>query len=91
MSLLIKGMEIPTGRGEYGLILYVYSDGTAAVEGEYCCFEGEPFEAVPIPPGRLIDADVLAEYVCQQSVWLSETAIHTFLGILRKAPTIIDA
>ena len=60
MGVYIKGMEIPKSRGEYDLRLYVDSDGTATVEGSYCRFEGEPFEAVPVPPhGGLIDADYL--------------------------------
>lgn len=75
MSLLICGMEMPKSRGEYDIRLYIDSDGTATVEGSYCRFEGEPFEAVPIPPhGDLIDRDALSkslnklcERVCQYS------------------------
>ena len=56
MSVLINGMEMPINRGEYDLRLYVDPDGTATVEGAYCRFEGEPFEAVPVPEhGDLID------------------------------------
>ena len=58
MGVYIKGMEMPRGRGEYELRLYIDSDGTCTVEGSYCCFEGEPFDAVPVPPhGDLIDQD----------------------------------
>lgn len=58
MSILIKGMEMPA-KGEYRLVLYCHSDGTATLEGVSTEFEGEPFEVVevPTPHGRLIDAD----------------------------------
>lgn len=63
MSILIKGMEMPTGNE--CLILTIYPDGQ--------CFEHvyngsfgsrEERKAVPVPPhGRLIDADEFEKYV----------------------------
>lgn len=74
----------------------VWDDGVQclASKGLWMDYDGkhQACPLVPVPAhGRLIDADALAEYVCQQSDWLSETAIHTFRGTLRKAPTIIPA
>ena len=95
MSILIKGMEMPKSCGEYKLCLYVFSDGTAKVEGEYYLFEGEPFDAVPVPPhGRLGDLDAALKKlnrICLPDD-LSYTIGHDIAKqFLKDAPTIIPA
>lgn len=96
MSILIKGMEMPTSRGEYGLLLYVDSDGTATVEGSYFRFEGEPFEAVPVPPhGRLIDADakikILKKCAADPENDMARVCYNYAAALLDACPTIIPA
>lgn len=93
MSILINGMEMPRGRGEYELRLYVDSDGTCTVEGSYCSFEGEPFEAVPVPPhGRLIDADALiADNWFLMKIVNGVNCAWTESKKLKDVPTIIPA
>jgi hypothetical protein len=56
MSVLIKGMEMPTE--EYGtMTIKIYPNGHVA---EYIGDMGRVWDAVPVPPhGRLIDADAL--------------------------------
>ena len=62
MSVLIKGMEMPT-EGEYNLTLYVCSDGSAYVDAWSFPEESDKFLVAPIlPHGRLIDADEIAEH-----------------------------
>lgn len=58
MSILIKGMEMPTE--QYGkMVITLYPNGHVA---EYVGDIGRVWEAVSVPPhGRLIDADALAE------------------------------
>ena len=94
-DILIKRMEMPRGRGEYELRLYVDSDGTCTVEGSYCSFEGEPFEAVPVPPhGRLIDADALInsmfDNLVEKTMLFGGHYVYTEQEI-ENAPTIIPA
>lgn len=53
MSILIKGMEMPTGNDELRLI--IRSNGQVVISHKTYYDEAE---AVPVPPhGRLIDAD----------------------------------
>ena len=66
MSVLIKGMEMPTGNHE--IIIRIQSDGRVLDQYGHR-FNLEPF-AVPIPPhGRLIDADAFIsqkrEQICK--------------------------
>ena len=89
-------MEMPKSRGEYDLRLYIDSDGTATVEGSYCRFEGEPFEAVPVPPhGDLIDRDALKVAICSRLCIKSEKYLSpeeaTIVNEIFAAPTIIPA
>ena len=96
MSVYIKGMEMPRGRGEYELRLYVDSDGTCTVEGSYCSFEGEPFEAVPVPPhGRLIDAGKIGltdfEIILCQKGNPFKNALEMLLEKIENAPTVLEA
>lgn len=95
-TIILKPIEIRSKRGVKKMKKTnsaIYIPNMDAKEFDKICVEkGLQFIYTQVQPhGRLIDADALAEYVCQQSDWLSETAIHTFCGILRKAPTIIPA
>lgn len=103
MGILIKGMEMPEGRGEYELLLRIDLSGTATVEGSYLRFEGEPFEAVPVPPhGRLIDADAFERLECNgcdgaceivecDCINCDADCRCDFMLDIRAAPTIIPA
>lgn len=52
MSILIKGMEMPTKKN--GAVLIIYPNGKCAFEDD------NAYQAVPVPPhGRLIDADAI--------------------------------
>ena len=60
MSILIKGMEMPS-EGEYHMTLYVCSDGSAYIDVASFPVDEDRFKAVHVPPhGRLIDADTFA-------------------------------
>ena len=89
MSILIKGVEMPTGCG--ALTLNVWSDGQVEIfdtDGEW-----KTSEAVPVPPhGDLIDRDALVkagedihETDGYESVW------GFSYDMIRNAPTIIEA
>ena len=87
MSILIKGMEMPT---EYPLWIVVSADGTVQYNyfNEWKTAEEK---AVSIPPhGRLIDADALIDAGWQ----LSRDNIFTGkyeIALLSSVPTIIEA
>lgn len=86
MGVYIKGMKMPE-RGEHHLILYVFADGSAQVDGSYRIYNGEPFEAIPVPDhGRLVDADALME----NAQYKGTHDILTAWDIVA-APTIIPA
>lgn len=97
MSILIKGMEMPTE--QYGkMVITLYPNGHVA---EYIGDIGRVWEAVPVPPhGRLIDADVLTE-LCRdmQSIeWNKHAAPYSwayayedFENVILDAPAIIEA
>lgn len=83
MSILIKGMEMPTKK--HGAVLIIYPSGKCAFE------DGKTYQAVPVPPhGRLIDADALIDAGWQ----LSRDNIFTGkyeIALLSSVPTIIEA
>lgn len=99
MSILINGMEMPTGKNNT-LIFAIRSDGM--VEDVMGCYIGK---AVPVPPhGRLIDADEMArkdnddfleimEMSAPSTVFATALAdAHTAIQeMLKNAPTIIPA
>lgn len=71
MSILIRGMEMPTSCGFCRLkhADQFQGDACSVKVGLWCEFQKRPDECplVPVPPhGRLIDADALAEhkFVC---------------------------
>lgn len=67
MSVLIKGMEMPT-KGEYHMTLYVCGDGAAYVDVAELPADEDRFEAAPVPPhGRLGDLDKLVEKI--DGIW----------------------
>ena len=77
MSILIKGMEMPTEDEE--IIVRIDSSGTVMTE---YALPISWAKAIPVPPhGRLIDADELANSIIG-AIYHSD---------LRDAPTIIPA
>ena len=89
MSVLIKGMEMPTN---CDALLHIHSDGRAVLYPFGASGEVTEYQAIPVPPhGRLIDADALLkgcertgnEYVTREWAF-SQSAIEN-------APTIIPA
>ena len=69
MSILIKGMEMPTEE-EISKFIIIRHDGEvwigefdSLVDGGFvACYPTNPMRAVPVPPhGRLIDADALCK------------------------------
>ena len=90
MGIYIRGMKMPRFSAEYELRLYVDSDGAATVEGAYGCFDGEPFEAVPVPPhGRLIDVKSLENMHFTESMYDAESKL--FVPFVEVASAIFDA
>ncbi len=85
MSILIKGMEMPTNGAERCIV--IRGDGTIRT------FTGALIDyatAVPVPPhGRLIDADVLSDDLITKTVHIE--AAGPLLRMVRAAPTIIEA
>lgn len=96
MSILIKGMEMPTD-GEAVVLVISNENGKMLAEvDEYC---GAVYESVPVPKhGRLIDADALEEWLFDdnpnpmKAPFRLCTADRTDVKFLmKKAPTIIPA
>lgn len=86
MSILIKGMEMPTSCakcklfGEYGCP-FVGVVGYALTRGE----RNEDCPLVPVPPhGRVIDADAFTDLMFADPY-------QDFIHILGQMPTIIEA
>lgn len=90
MSVLIKGMEMPTD-SFIRIILYPNGQAVKANAVDY-----EEFEAIPVPPhGRLIDANVLMENeenISFKDEW-HMTVTEAFVSVknIAHAPTIIEA
>ena len=96
MSVLIKGMEMPTE----GTVIAVYKiDGklyaTRGLSGRLC-------PLVPVPPhGRLIDAEELIKGIEADAIWkhnaINEydsgirTGARAVMRSVRNAPTIVPA
>ena len=104
MSILIKGMEMPTRCGRCDMRIPVYDDGI--FDHYECCITaaiidnlGEKMEdcpLVPVPPhGRLIDAEANIESLerCLQSPEndLAEFSYSYARAFLSECPTIIEA
>lgn len=81
MSILIKGMEMPTSQ----VLFCIHPDGKvfADLEGRW-----REYKAVPVPPhGDLIDRDVLKENCMKEDSFLAELLFRK----VSNAPTIIPA
>lgn len=84
MSILIKGMEMPTA--EYGpMTITIYPNGDVR---EYIGDIGRVWDAIPVPPhGALIDVDKIP--------WTGGTWESDFDYVIKKQvnmmPTIIEA
>lgn len=96
MSILIKGVEMPTRCGRCDMRIPVYDDGI--FDHYECCITaaiidnlGEKMEdcpLVPVPPhGDLIDRDELIENCMKEDGFLSELLFRK----VSNAPTIIPA
>ena len=96
MSILIKGMEMPTSCakcklfGEYGCP-FIGAVGYALTRGE----RNEDCPLIPVPDhGRLIDADALIKSLSPDESDAENGAsllMAIFLEVLKAAPTIIEA
>lgn len=92
MSILIKGMEMPTGNDELRLI--IHSNGQVIISHKT---HYEEAEAVPVPPhGRLIDADELFRNIKAECNPYGNPTIGyedglKVLRIIENSPTIIPA
>ncbi len=85
MSVLIKGMEMPTE--EYGsMTITIYPNGSVM---EYIGDIGRSLGyAVPVPPhGRLIDADAFEDFIRKD--W--DKNDHWIAEVVYSRPTIIPA
>lgn len=83
MSLLVKGVEMPTGNDELRLIIHPNGQVVISHKTHY-----EEAEAVPVPKhGRLIDADALLDDLLFPSKQF-ERGMRELIG---DAPTIIPA
>ena len=101
MSILIKGMEMPSGC--YTCPIIYSEDGAFDFECPFNSYfhwhnaedvinyipDSCLLVAVPTPHGRLIDADELIGYLNE---WLSDpVALSGFTRIINHQPTIIEA
>lgn len=82
MSVLIKGMEMPKDGCHH--MICIYADGTASTGGRV--YTAIP---VPIPHGRLIDADEAKEAL-RRAEFLA-FGYHYAIQTINDAPTIIEA
>ena len=83
MSVLIKGVEMPTGNDELRLIIHPNGQVVISHKTYY-----EEAEAVPIPKhGRLIDADALLDGL----LFPSEQFERGMRGLIGDEPTVIPA
>ena len=102
MSILIKGMKMPTRCGRCDMCIPVFDDGM--FEHYECCItaatidnRGEKMEDCPlveIPPhGRLIDADVLGltDFEIIMCNGNYKNGLEMLLRKIDNAPTIISA
>lgn len=95
-DILIKGMKIPTYDGVYPCRLII-ENGVAKLAIYYIitAFRDErkvyPLVPIPMPHGRLIDADALREDWLEngENEYIYDT--NAFLDSLDDAPTIIEA
>lgn len=91
MSILIRGMEMPT---DSPLWIVVHSDGTVEANDVSANLGWQILRnaAVPVPPhGRLIDQDMILREVIHgdyPNQWIDKNEL---LRLFRNAPTIIEA
>ena len=90
MSILIKGMEMPSE--QYGkMVITLYPNGHVA---EYVGDMGRVWEAAPVPPhGRLIDADAALRdgWTINRTYPASPTEMVYEVKAIDCLPTIIPA
>lgn len=96
MSILIKGMEMPTDRPQ---LLWVYPNGKAlTVQSDVDPWKD--LQATPVPPhGRLIDADALMKEIqetCKRlygtdDISTASPTLSAFKLYIGEAPTVIEA
>lgn len=91
MSVLIKGMEMPTGNPEEPTAVWIYPDGSVKAFYNY----GKRIingRVVPVPPhGRLIDADALEYHADHVRDPMGRTEKTVMWSKIEAAPTIIPA
>ena len=99
MSILIKGMEMPT-EDEISKCIIVRHDGEVSIVdfdplvnecGYAACYPSNPMKAVPIPPhGKLKDADALIAELNGTHLY-SDNARRVIYRKIEEQPTIIPA
>lgn len=94
MSILIRGMKMPTSCSVCPLKAEVEFDEICSQTGEYVCQydRADDCPIVPVPPhGRLIDADALLKG-CERVATEYATREYAFSqSAIENAPTIIPA
>lgn len=93
MSILIKGMEMPTvGTGK---VIMIDSDGDVWAAGKDECTIIAGAKAVPVPPhGDLKDADALIKSITSDEIEENSGAkllLAVFTEVVKSQPTIIEA
>lgn len=100
MSVLIKGMEMPTNDDMAPTAVWVFPNGYAIVFKDNGN-EQQKTQAVPVPPhGRLIDAEalidaIIAKYIRHERnrelVFAVVEIKQDLVDIINELPTIIEA
>ena len=86
MSILIKGMEIPTEGQQKSFLLHFNDDGTASIVA--LGYPQKPYKVVSVPPhGDLIDREPFIDFI--KTHW--DSYDQWFVDQLEARPTIIPA
>lgn len=98
MSLLINGMDMPKNKGPlfYACLLALSADGSCEM---VFTDKSYPIAEVPIPHGRLIDADAHIQSLrnnqcgerCRKNHDCVNCGIGMYIRIVENEPTIIEA
>jgi hypothetical protein len=91
MSILIKGMEMPS-EGEYHMTLYVCSDGSAYIDVASFPVDEDRFKAVSVPPHYdLIDHNALKIAVMDCDAETRIDFLKHAMDCINKAPVVIPS
>lgn len=93
MSILIKGIEMPTAQQGY-MTVRIYYEGTCVRpnwQGDCTVIKGAEAVKIPTPHGRLIDADALDKRIEEGGCCCTEEYAEWMGKCIDNAPTIIEA